>query len=95
MNQTTATEHPAAGRNALDEPVQQDSPAPAPPKKKRRGKESGLKTFLRILITLAVIALGIFLILFVVAKAGRFDSIGSMLRHMGVELSLMWQRIIS
>lgn len=64
-------------------------------KKKKTGKETGVKALIRVLITLVIIALGIFLILFLVAKAGRFDSISSMLQHMWVELSLMWQRILS
>ncbi len=51
------------------------------------------KTLIRVVIILAIIALGIFLILFFVAKASRYDSIGSMLQHMFTELWLMWQRI--
>ncbi|MDL2294723.1 hypothetical protein LJC60_08900 [Ruminococcaceae bacterium OttesenSCG-928-D13] len=62
-------------------------------KKKQKGKEGAGKTLIRVLITLLIIAVGIFLVLFLVAKAGRFDSIGSMLQHMFTELSLMWQRI--
>lgn len=62
---------------------------------KKIKKEKPRNTLLRILISLVVLALGVYLILFVVAKAGRFDSIGSMLQHMSVEVSLMWQRITS
>lgn len=62
-------------------------------KKKKKGKEAAGKTLIRILITLLIIAVGIFLVLLLVAKAGRFDSIGSMLQHMFTEMSVMWQRI--
>ncbi|MDL2253850.1 hypothetical protein LJC49_07245 [Ruminococcaceae bacterium OttesenSCG-928-I18] len=62
---------------------------------KKKNKEPVRKTVLRIVISLLVIALGIFLILFFVAKASLYDSIGSMLSHMFGELNLMWERIIS
>ncbi len=64
--------------------------APEKPRKKR-----DKKTVLRVIIALVIITVGIFLILFLVAKAARFDSVGSMLEHMGTELSVMWQRIIA
>lgn len=67
----------------------------SPKKKKKRGKEPLYKTVLRVVISIVLLAIGVFIILLLVAKAARFDSIASMLQHMSVELSLMWQRIIS
>lgn len=94
MNDTTIDKAAVGNEAQQDEGVLREEAAVAE-KKKKTGKETGVKALIRILITLVIIALGIFLILFLVAKAGRFDSIGSMLQHMWVELSLMWQRILS
>lgn len=74
----------------LQEELQQEN---QPQKKKAKGKETLHKTLIRVIIALVILAVGIFLVLFLVAKASHFDSIGSMLQHMFVELSLMWQRI--
>ncbi len=52
------------------------------------------KLILRIVISILVIALGIFIILWCVAKAALYESIGDMLRHMWVEWNLMWARIL-
>jgi len=60
---------------------------------KRKRKRHPVKSLLRILLALVVIAGGIFLILFVVAYLAKYDSIPAMLESMRVELSLMWQRI--
>ena len=62
---------------------------------KKKNKESVRKTLIRVVISLLVIAIGVFLISFFVAKASLYDSIGSMLSHMFGEVSLMWERIIS
>lgn len=62
-------------------------------KKKKKTREGAHWTLVRILVAILILALGIFLILFFVAKASHFDSIGSMLQHMFIELGLMWQRI--
>jgi t-SNARE complex subunit (syntaxin) len=62
-------------------------------KKDKKKKENAGKTALRIIIAIIVIVVGIFLVLFFVAKAAKYDSIGSMLSHMGGELGLMWERI--
>jgi hypothetical protein len=67
-------------------------PKTAPPKKSKR-KRHPIKSLLRILLALVLIAGGIYLILFIVAYASRYDSIASMLERMFDELSLMWQRI--
>ncbi len=72
-----------------------ETPRAAAEAQNAKGKKmpKAVKTLIRVAIILAVIALGIFLILFIVAKASRYDSIGSMLEHMFTELWLMWQRI--
>ena len=77
-----------------EDPPKKDSPKKDPPKK-RKQKRHPIKSLLRILLALIIIAAGIYLILFIVAYASRYDSIGSMLDRMFEELSLMWQRIRS
>ena len=64
-------------------------------KNKIKTKEPIYKTILRIAFTLAVVIIGIFLILYFVAKAARFDSLVVMLKHMLAELTLIWERIIA
>ena len=64
------------------------------PTKKKKKKQSAGMIILRIFITILIIAVGIFGIIFIVAKASGRESIIEMLRHMQNELSLMWQRII-
>jgi len=61
---------------------------------KKRKKRKPIMTLLRVVISLVLIAIGIFLILFLVARAAKYDSIPAMLQRMIVELELMWQRII-
>lgn len=61
--------------------------------KKEKKKKDGLKTLLKVIIAIVVIVVGIYLILFFVAKAAKYDSIGSMLEHMGTHMGLMWERI--
>jgi hypothetical protein len=63
------------------------------PLKKRKHKRHPVKSLLRILLALVIIAAGIYLILFVVAWLAKYDSIAAMLESMRVELDLMWQRI--
>jgi hypothetical protein len=63
------------------------------PTGKRKRKRHPVKSLLRILIALVVIAAGIFLILFAVAYFAKYDSIPAMLESMRAELALMWQRI--
>ena len=65
------------------------------PEEDRAAKEKWKRVLLRVIVSLAAIAVGIFIILFCVAKAAQYDSISSMLQHMGGELALMWQRIIA
>jgi len=65
------------------------------PFKKFKKKRSGFAvTLIRIIISLLLIAGGIYLILFLVARAAKYDSIQAMLQSMFIELELMWQRII-
>jgi hypothetical protein len=59
----------------------------------KKDKEGAHKTLIRVIISIMVIVVGVFLILFFVAKAAKYDSIGAMLENMSTELSLMWQRI--
>jgi len=62
--------------------------------KKKKKKRRPVSALLRIVISLIIIAAGIYLILFLVARAAKYDSIPAMLQRMIVELELMWQRII-
>jgi len=64
------------------------------PLAKRKKKRSFLVTLIRIVVSLVLIAIGIYLILFLVARAAKYDSIPAMLQSMFIELELMWQRII-
>lgn len=59
------------------------------------GKEPMTRMLLRVMLSIAVIAAGTWLILFCVARAAQYDSIAAMCRHMASELALIWQRIIS
>ena len=56
-------------------------------------KETQRKKLIRVLLYLVIIAVGIFAVLLLIAKAALYDSIGSMLRHMWGELQLMGERI--
>jgi len=60
----------------------------------KKKKSSLLMLLIRTVIALAVIAVGIYIILYLVARAAKYDSIAAMLDSMFVELGLMWQRII-
>ena len=62
--------------------------------KDKKGEEP-MKRVLRIVISILIIALGIFIILWAVAKASLFGSIGEMLRRMGTDLQVMFARITS
>ena len=64
------------------------------PKKKKKKKRSAVVTLIRIVVSLVIITVGIYLILFFVARAAKYDSIQAMVQSMLVELELMWQRII-
>lgn len=84
--------NPVQQTDGVQQPAQQfemDDIAP----KKRKGKDSGLKVLLRIVIALAVIAVGIFLILWIVASVGGYGSIGNLLQFLFGEISMAWQRI--
>ena len=63
------------------------------PKGKKKQKRHPIRSLLRILIALIIIAGGIYLILFLVAYFAKYESIPAMLASMRVELDLMWQRI--
>ena len=74
----------------LVQDIDSDGDKPKKKKKKRRP----IVTLLRIVLSLVLIAVGIFLILWLVARAAKYDSIPAMLQRMFVELELMWQRIL-
>jgi len=50
-------------------------------------------TIIRIVVSVIIIVLGVYLILYLVMRAAKYDSIQAMLQRMFVELELMWQRI--
>ena len=77
------------------EPQKSDVPASkGKPGRKRNRKRQPVRALLRIIISLAVIAGGIWLILFVVMLFSNYTSISQMLGAMRIELELMWERII-
>ena len=79
--------------NNNTENMQNNNPETEPPKKRKKKKESGVKLLIRVLIVVAIIVLGSYLVLWLVAKASNYSSIGAMLQHMFGELDLMWKRI--
>ena len=60
---------------------------------KKKAKPSVWWTILRIVIALVIIAAGVFLILYIIARAAKYETILAMLQSMYIELELMWQRI--
>jgi len=86
--QNAQVNQPHPEQQKVESPIQKGKPA----KKRKRKRHIGI-TLLRLVIALIVIAVGIYLILYIVAYAARYESIGAMLEHMNIELSLMWQRI--
>ena len=84
-------------KSVWDFPGQQPgmSETPEPPKKSGKRKGGILWGILRVVIILVIIAVGVYVILWAVARAGKYDSIRTMLDQMYVDLELMWSRIIS
>ena len=60
----------------------------------KRFRGSLLWSILRLLICIVIIAIGVFVILYIIARAAKYDSISSMLQSMFIELELMWQRVL-
>ena len=60
----------------------------------KRFRGSFLWSIIRFLICIVIIAVGVFFILYIIARAAKYDSISSMLQNMLIELELMWQRVI-
>ncbi len=56
-------------------------------------KGNGARLLIRILVVVAIIVVGVFLILWIVSRAAKYEIIGAMLDHMFGELDLMWKRI--
>ncbi len=54
-----------------------------------------MPTFVKVIISVAVIIIGITLLLFIASKLLGFASIWELIHHMGGELGLMWERITS
>jgi len=48
---------------------------------------------IRIIVTILIIAAGTLLILYIVARAAKYESIGVMIQSMLIELELMRQRV--
>jgi len=60
----------------------------------KRFKGSFLWSIIRFLICIVIIAVGVYVILYIIARGAKYDSISSMLQSMFIELELMWQRVI-
>jgi len=60
----------------------------------KRFQGSFLWSVIRFLICIIIIAVGVYVILYIIARAAKYDSISSMLQSMFIELELMWQRVI-
>lgn len=90
-NSNTGTPAMPPANNMQNQPA--DNQAQLAEARKKKKKEKALKTLVRTIIILAIIALGSFAILWVVSRAGKYESIGEMLRQMFVDLDLMWKRV--
>jgi len=62
----------------------------APKNKKNR---SLLLTIVRIVVSIIVIVIGVYLILWLVSRAAKYETISEMLGHMWEHLQIMWERI--
>ena len=51
-------------------------------------------TVIRTVLAIIIIAVGTYLILYLVARAAKYETISAMLQSMFIELELMWQRIL-
>jgi len=60
---------------------------------KKEDKEPARKTLIRVLVSILIIAVGIFLVLWIVSIAAQYESISAMLQDMGNEVGLMIRRI--
>ena len=76
-----------------EEPVKQPETASLEEKKARQLKEKNSKRLIRVLITIVVIIVGVFLILWLIAKAANYNTVADMVNVMLGELDLMWTRI--
>jgi len=65
-----------------------------PQEKDKVKKQNIIMLIIKIVIAVIVIAVGTFLILYIVARAAKYESIGAMLQSMLIELEIMWQRVI-
>ena len=60
----------------------------------KKVKASFWWTIIRTLIALIIIAVGVYLVLYLVARAAKYETISAMLQSMYIELQLMWQRVL-
>ena len=60
----------------------------------KKVKASFWWTVIRTVIALVIIAVGVYLILYLVARAAKYETISAMLQSMFIELELMWQRVL-
>ena len=60
----------------------------------KKVKASFWWTIIRTVIALVIIAIGVYLILYLVARAAKYETISAMLQSMFIELELMWQRVL-
>ena len=60
----------------------------------KKVKASFWWTIIRTVIALVIIAVGVYLILYLVARAAKYETISAMLQSMFIELELMWQRVL-
>jgi len=60
----------------------------------KKVKASFWWTVIRTVIALVIIAVGVYLILYLVARAAKYETISAMLHSMFIELELMWQRVL-
>lgn len=93
MPQQPAPQPPAPESGPQYQPENDPNRQAAGTGAKGRKKKKTLKFIVRLIIILAVIALGTFLILWVVMRAGKYESIRQMLDQMFIDLDLMWKRI--
>ena len=57
-------------------------------------KEPVRKTFIRVLASILIIVVSVFLLLLIVSRAAQYESIPAMLQDMSADLGLMVQRVL-
>jgi len=93
-NETTGQEKIVAETEKTQILSDEHTQADKPEKKENEKKRRILILIIKIVVVILLIAIGTFLILFIVARAAKYETIGAMLQSMLIELELMWQRVI-